>query len=434
MNAWLKAILLPIACLGLICGVGGAQGSAEAQTAAPAAPAPAAEAAPAAPAPPQVMGMDFTGYVDVGLQSYSTGQGKFDSTTPNGKQFANARTFDFANDQVQLQNVSLRLNKTPDVGFGGMIDLTLGQDADTIAAYGTIDKHKGPAGGANQEYDITQLYGYYGFNSKLSAIFGKYATHAGQEVITSRDDTNFSRSILFGYAIPFTHTGVRATYKASDSLNLLLGANEGWDIVTSDNNGTTLEFDWEWTASKQFSFFGTYLSGNQQTSYYVQNSSGTVGLSGVTGNRTLVDLLFTYNATDALSFVLNYDSGSQGNVDLSAIGKSSSATATWNGTALYANYGINDNWRTSVRAESFSDPDGYRTTIATGKTTGPTWTEGTVTVAFMGFKNTEIRGEVRSDNADQKIFLDGSVTSKPPTTKPAIDSMTSIGAEVIYKF
>jgi len=29
---------------------------------------------------------------------------------------------------------------------------------------------------------------------------------------------NYSRSILFGYAIPFAHTGIRATYAASDSM------------------------------------------------------------------------------------------------------------------------------------------------------------------------------------------------------------------------
>jgi hypothetical protein len=426
MKPWLKTIVLPAASLGLLCALTGLSGSAFAQTAAPAAPAAPAAAPAGPPPPPQVMGMDFTGYVDVGLQSFSTGTGQFQTTTLDGKNWAHARTFDFANDTPQLQNVSLRLNKAPDAGFGGIIDLTLGADADTVAAYGTIDKKKGPGGGADQFFDITQLYAYYGF-AWGNVIVGKYATHAGQEVITSRDDTNFSRSVLFGFAIPFTHLGARATYKASDTLNLLLGANEGWDIITSDNGGLTTEFDWEWTASKAFSFFGTYLSGDSQTAYYT--SSGKV--SGVKGTRSLVDLLFTYNASDALSFVLNYDSGSQ------AKGTATGGTATWSGEAIYANYTINDNWRASGRYESFDDADNYRVggVLDAGKT-GVTWSEATATVAYMGFANTEIRGEFRTDSADSKIFLDSS-SPKTPTdsgTVKGVNSMTSLGVEVIYKF
>jgi hypothetical protein len=441
MKAWLKNLSLPAASLGLLYALAGLPGLAMAEAAEPAAPAPMAPMPPQmampqpapTPAPPQVMGMDFTGYVDVGVEHFTTGRGKFAATTPDGKNFANARTFDFANDQPTLQNLSLRLNKVPDSGFGGMIDLTLGQDADTIAAYGTIDTKKGPAGGANQMADVTQLFAYYGFGSG-SVILGKYVTHAGQEVITSRDDTNYSRSILFGFAIPFTHTGVRANYKASDTLNLMLGANEGWDTVTGDN-GTAGEFDGEWAPSKRFSLFWTYLSGDQQTNYYAVDSSGKVGLSKVKGNRSLVDLVFTLNATDALSLVLNYDGGSQDKVT-KLDGKT--GTDTWSGAAFYINYGINDDWRTSIRAESFTDSDGYRVPVESGKTKGPTWSEGTLTVAFMGIKNTEIRGEVRSDTADQKIFVDDSSSSKPPsnggTKLKAIDTMTSVGLEVLYKF
>jgi len=44
----------------------------------------------------------------------------------------------------------------------------------------------------------------------LTIIGGKFVTLAGAEVINSTLDTNYSRSILFGYAIPFSHTGARS--------------------------------------------------------------------------------------------------------------------------------------------------------------------------------------------------------------------------------
>ena len=40
---------------------------------------------------------------------------------------------------------------------------------------------------------------------------GKFVTPIGAEVIESQDNWNYTRSILFGYAIPFYHVGVRAT-------------------------------------------------------------------------------------------------------------------------------------------------------------------------------------------------------------------------------
>ena len=46
---------------------------------------------------------------------------------------------------------------------------------------------------------------------KLQLDAGKFVTPLGAEVIESQDDWNYSRSILFGYAIPFYHAGMRAT-------------------------------------------------------------------------------------------------------------------------------------------------------------------------------------------------------------------------------
>src|SRR5207249_7353918 len=131
-------------------------------------------------------------------------------------------------------------------------DLTIGKDADTIAAYGTISKSKGPANGAHHYVDPTQFYAYYA-TGPLSIIAGKYVTNAGAEVIKSDGDVNYSRSILFGYAIPFTHTGFRATYKASDALTLLGGVNEGWDAFESPSHEATVELGGTFAPTKTVS-------------------------------------------------------------------------------------------------------------------------------------------------------------------------------------
>ena len=46
-----------------------------------------------------------------------------------------------------------------------------------------------------------------------------------------------SRSLLF-FAEPLTHTGIRATYAASDTLSLVAGVNNGWNYSSLTTSGS----------------------------------------------------------------------------------------------------------------------------------------------------------------------------------------------------
>src|SRR3712207_8488719 len=48
-------------------------------------------------------------------------------------------------------------------------------------------------------------------------------TPIGYETINPTQSPFYSRSFLFGYAIPFTHTGVTAAYRFSDTLAVEAG-------------------------------------------------------------------------------------------------------------------------------------------------------------------------------------------------------------------
>src|SRR6266581_9258739 len=117
-----------------------------------------AETKPAEPPPPppifSIWGFDLTGHFDVGY-THLTGSGKFVSGV-------NDRVFDFKHNEVFFHALDLTFTNTPENGWGGLVDLTIGKDADTIAAYGTISKSKGPATGAKHYVDPTQVYVYYG--------------------------------------------------------------------------------------------------------------------------------------------------------------------------------------------------------------------------------------------------------------------------------
>jgi hypothetical protein len=71
----------------------------------------------------------------------------------------------------------------------------------------------------------------------LTVIGGKFVALAGVEVLAPTGNTNFSRSLLF-FAEPMTHTRVRATYAASDTLSLIAGVNNGWNYASGQAGAT----------------------------------------------------------------------------------------------------------------------------------------------------------------------------------------------------
>jgi hypothetical protein len=354
-----------------------------------AAPVVANAAAPTLSEVLDASGVSLTGYIDTGYTSLNS-TGLFTSGV-------STRVFDAPSavagknfNSFNLNQAAVTISKLPKEGAGGVVNLTTGQDAKAIVSNGA------PA----SQFDVTQAYGSYATGS-MTIIFGKFVTLSGAEVITSTANPNYSRSILFGYAIPFTHTGARVSYAVSDTVNLIAGVNNGWDQVSDMNTGKTVELGFTAAPSKMFALAGSYYSGKEMG-------------ATINGNRSLLDLVATINATDQLSFIVNYDSASQD--DAMVIG----SKAKWNGLAAYANYAINDSWHLSLRGEAFNDKDGYRTGIV------QKWKEATLTAAYLPSKSLELRAEVRKDSSDQLAFQQSDGSAKK--------SQNSLGLQALYKF
>lgn len=355
---------------------------------------------PAVPSIGAIMGasgITVTGYLDASY-TYLSGDGAF-----TGVGIKN-RVFDRERDSFNIQMLDLTVSSLPSDGFGGLANLSVGEDANVIAPLGT---------GSDDEFDIQAAYLHYA-SGPLMVIAGKYVTLSGAEVIKSTGNANFSRSILFGYAIPFTHTGMRATYAVNDHVALIAGVNNGWDVLKESdplNQGADGK-----TADGKTVELGLSAMPLDALSLAVSVYSGDEGGGAVVGRRTLYDVVATYNATDALSFTVNYDYATQ--KDAMAVGDD----AKWSGVAGYVNYKFNDQWRTSLRAETFDDTDGFRT----GTPTAQTWKEVTATLAYMPYEHVELRAELRGDRSDKDVF--------EQTSGAAKDNQDSIGLEAIYKF
>jgi hypothetical protein len=379
-----------------------------------------AEDAPAKPKIPipalddvlDAWGLSLNGYLDVSY-SHLSSNGLFRSGATN-------RTFDFQRDTFSVHQAAVTLAKQPKEGFGGLINLTMGEDADVIHALGS---------GGTTNFDVTQAFVQYA-KGPYTLIGGKFVTLAGAEVINSTADVNFSRSILFGFAIPFTHTGVRATYAVNDQLSLILGVNNGWDQLRDANSQKTLEAGLSYAPLKNLSVAAQGYFGKEQVFPAPGGGSGLpAGTPGdIGGNRALLDAVVTYNATDKLTLMLNPDWAMQQNASTADV--TGNSTARWWGVAAYGIYQFTDLWRGTLRAEYFDDKDGYRTGVK------QKWKEVTGTLAYLPTKNIELRGELRYDRSNGTpapgvfAFEDPGFTRTGGTGK----GQMSAALEAIFKF
>jgi len=344
-------------------------------------------------------GISATGYVDASY-TYLSGTGTFTGGGFN-------RVYDRERNSFNLHAVDIALGYQPTDGFGAFAQIDLGADADVSASTGTS---------ATDQIDIQEAYVQYA-RGPLTVIGGKFATLAGAEVIESPANLNFSRSILFGYAIPFTHTGLRVSLAAGDMVKIHVGVNNGWDVfktsATAPSDGKTLEAGVALTPIKPLAI--------NVAGYYGDALIGTAGAAGSYGApRYVLDLVATYGITDNLSVALNADVGAQ--EDALAAG----SDAAWSGIAAYLNWKFADRWRVAFRAEQFNDKDGYRTGVNSGAG-GQKWAEGTATVAFMPSANAEIRVEGRYDKSD----FDTAFNQTDGTTD---DNQYSFAVQGIFKF
>jgi len=328
--------------------------------------------------------IQLSGFVDV-TYNYNTNSPK--ERTSVGRVFDR----DANNFSVNAVKLSAQTNVDDETPVGVRADLYVGQDAKLI--------HSAGLGESNDSFDLKQAYvnyhkGYWDFKA------GKFVTLAGAEVIESKDNWNVSRGLLFGYAIPFTHTGVRGTY-ATDGWDFVLGVNNGWDVATDNNSGKTIETHVGVTGIELPSDSSLNVSWN-----------GYFGPENANDNtqRSLSDTVLVYKTPwKPLTLMYNFDYAKD------------SSLATWYGHAGYIRVDLNDDWSFSLRGEHFNDEDGVRLGTADTK-----YNEGTGTLEYRATKSVTTRLEYRADHASEAVFNGKGEDKK--------NSQGTVAGEVIVSF
>jgi len=367
---------------------------APASAAAPAAaPAQAATPPPSKPDPLAGLSSVLNGATVVGLVDGYYGynfnhpsQGNTALSDSPGN-FTSLQLFTPRNNQFALNLVELGLVKTPDA------DNRLGYKA--IFGFGDAMQQVNVISGGDPSFLQYLKEAYFSYlapvGKGLQIDVGKFVTPMGAEVIESNANWNYSRSLLFNYAIPFYHYGARAQYTFNPKFSLTGYLVNGWNDVIHDpstgyhNSGKTGGLSFAWTATKKLTVTETWLGGPGATQF--------------DGNhwRNVFDTVVAYNLNSKWSFQLN---GDYGRVEATSPLK----PVDWWGGAGYVKYQFNPKYAFAARYEYYNDPNGYTTGIFDENGVGPHIQEVTATFERRIATHLISRLEYRHDESNQSFF------------------------------
>ena len=361
-------------------------------------PVPAAAVAATTPAPAPITLSTILGPTT--LSGFVDTYYGYNSNQPASRQTA-YRNFDINSGQLSLNMLELVADKAVDKTspLGYHIALGFGQ------AMNQVNQTEIGPGGTEPNFDQYLKEGYMEYlapvGKGLQINLGKFVTPAGAEVIESKDNWNYSRGILFAWAIPYFHYGMSAKYAFNDKVSLTGYLVNGWNNSVDNNSGKTAGFSLALNPSKKFSIIENFLFGPEQSN---DNSDF----------RELSDTVVTFTPTAKLSLMANIDYGHD------TIPSIPSISANWGGVALYAKYAPNDKYAFAVRGEYFNDHEGFATGVAQNMG------EFTATFQRTIAKSIISRVEFRRDISNQPVF--------PFRSGFPISDQNTVSLGVIYAF
>ena len=357
----------------------------------------------------------LTGFVDT-YYSFN-----FNQPTFLGNGFGNeGQFFDNNTQQFSLNAIELVADKAPDATAGGTgragyhVGLIYGQAASTINGnvYTRSPNNNGTDGTDFNNVALKEAYIDYiaPIGKGLTFTVGKFVTPAGNEVIESNANWNYSRSILFYYAIPYFHFGINAKYTFDPKWSVTGYVVNGWNNTQEVNTGKTYGVSLAWTPNKYWAVTENYLAGPQDD---IALGTGYVGKPNDNW-RQLEDAVIAYTPNAKWAFALNGDYGYGDKTGNGISASANSSAVDWWGVAGYAKYAFNAKTYFAARYEYFSDPQGFEVGFFDNHVG-----EGTATFAYNLTDQFQTRFEFRDDYSKTPIFLKGS--SEREQTQPILE-------------
>jgi hypothetical protein len=308
------------------------------------------------------------------------------------------RTFDVAHNAFTLAVAEIDIVREPTASsrIGGRVDLAFGPNADIVSSFE-------PGAGDEIFRNLQQGYISLMASEQLTLDFGKFVTPLGAELIESQDNWNYSRSVLFGFAIPFYHAGLRASYAASDQFSLSGYVVNGWNNVIENNSDKTFIGSVALTPNEQLTWYGNLIAGKERDF----DGDGEQDL------RWVFDTTLSFAASEMLTLMANFDYGSEADADPVTAGD----PGTFWGIAAYARYQAQEDWAFAGRFEFIDDSSDGWMGIGQKVQTFTATSDHTV------YEDLIARFEFRFDTSENDFFIDEGDT--PPALSQNQFSLTA---------
>ncbi len=296
------------------------------------------------------------------------------------------RNFDISENQFVLGLTEIAMQKKAEpVGF--RLDANFGNTNDVVQT---------GSGSATLPF-LQQAYltAVLPIGDGVTVDAGKFVTHMGYEVIESKDNWNYSRSLLFAWAVPYYHTGIRLAYPVASNLVATLHVVNGWNSVIENNNFKSLGVTLNYTPVSSTNLILNVIDGVEQPDL------------SISGKKKVFDLIAIHQLTESFSLALNVDYGDE---------RTAGGLAIWRGAAIYGRFRIDAQSAIALRGEILDDPMGYATGTGIGKLDVKEIT-GTIEHKFSDVLL--IRGEARYDFSNASVF-DGEVLANSTNNQATV--------------
>lgn len=350
--------------------------------------APSPQPPPAAPTPSPVV---LSGLAEA---YYQWNFGQPSNGITNGRGFDNrANTFTLSSALIDAKfDVS---------GFVGELGLQLGSAS--VTSYLAEPTQPGTAWVAPSGGDLWRIIqqAHVGYRVPLGRGLlveaGIFLSPVGPEAPVSKDNWNLSRSTLF-FALPFYHTGARATYALSSQLSATAAVYNGWNTVVDNNPEKSVSVSLAWQSEKLTASV-LYFGG-------VERSGSDIGRPW----RHLFDAWGQWQVSERVALL------GQANVGFE---QTSVGLDPWVSGAVATRLKVLDWLFVSGRADVLHEGDFVNGELVAAPIFFPATTVGSLTgtLDVRPIEHVAVRVEYRRDQANAELYFSGTVagdgTSSP---------------------
>jgi hypothetical protein len=303
------------------------------------------------------------------------------------------RAFDVRSDTLSLSFARLTVARRPNDDLGFRVDAGVGDMPDDYL-------RSDPAAAAHPEISRVLSYVEQAFVTARARVgrgvaidAGKFGTPVGLEDNETQLNWNTSRSLLYTWAEPTAHTGLRATVRASDTLALSAFWVNGWNANVLGGNGMrSFAGAASWHPAQELDAGVVYMGGLERAPQRLADPTLSF--------RHVLDVYATYSPTARVSLAVTADYGRD-----AAVGG-----VSWWGVGGYAVVRPTPWLAGALRGEHYADREGFTTGAA------QRLAELTATIELKGHLHDVTvvgRLEYRRDRSDARVFDTGSA---PPST------------------